>query len=532
MPTRAHRTSLRASQPHPAAEVDRDQPLPAAVRLTPSPRADEPSSPLAATPDEFARLAARAACIAAQHYAGRPDKPVYELMPGRARERLLNLELPEQGLASEAILDLFAEAVMAFDMGNQRPTFAAWVNPAAAPIGMLLDFLAGVMNPTAAKGNHAATYVEERVVGWLRELMGFPPGTDGMLVDGGSLANLHGLAAALQAACAADGWDLQRDGLAGAPWRYLVYTSAEVHSCVRKSARLLGLGEPRVIGVDARRRLDGRELAARIRADRAQGARPFCVVASAGTVNTGAIDPIEELADLCQAERLWLHVDGAYGAFGKLDPAVVHLYRGLERADSLALDPHKWLAVPNTCSCILVRDGARLAQTFGFQASYLSFETETGFGAGKRFDHMGVYQTRRFLAAKLLGVLLQLGREGLREHVARHNRLARRMTAMVDAEPELERLGEGDLTIVCFRYVPRRLRGDEARLDRLNRCLVERLQLGGRAFVSGTELDGRFVVRSCALHYDLTEADVRVIVDATLDAGREVLAELSPRGLR
>lgn len=483
------------------------------------------SSPLAMTHEEFRRMSAMAAEIAAAHVASRADRPVYEPMPDGARDRLLQLELPPRGMGAEEVLRLFADDVMPFDMGNQCPTFAAWVNPAAAPIGMLLDFLASVTNPTAAKGHHAATYVEQCVLGWLGELMGFPETAEGLLVDGGSLANLHGLAAAVQRACSDDGWDLRRDGLHGAPRRMLVYASSEAHSCVRKSTRLLGLGEPRTVGVDHRLRLDLSELRAAVRADRAAGHRPFCVVASAGTVNTGVVDPIEALADYCADQGLWLHVDGAYGAFGRLDPRVAGLYRGLTRVDSLALDPHKWLAVPNTCSCILVRDGSALRDAFGFDASYLRFDSDAGFGAGKRFDNLGVYQTRRFLAAKLLGVMLTLGREGLRDHVVRHISLARRMAAMVDAEPELERVGESDLTIVCFRYAPASLRHDEARLDRINRRLVERLQVGGRVFLSGTDVGGRFVLRSCALHFELAEADVRLMVDQARELGRRVAAE-------
>lgn len=481
---------------------------------------EEARSPLALDPDEFRSAAALAVEIAADHVEGLHRRPVYAAMPAAARERIRRLAIPRTGMSAEEVLRLFDAEVMGYPTGNQSPTFAAWVNPAAAPIGMFLDFLASVLNPTAAKGNHAATALEETAVRWLAELMGFPEGADGILVDGGSLANLHCLAAALQRACDEDGWDLQGRGLQGRTSPLTLYVSPEVHSCVRKAARLMGLGEPRVAPVGPRRRVDATALAAMVRADRAAGRRPFCVVASAGTVNTGVVDPLDELADLCAAEGLWLHVDGAYGAFGVLDPATAPLYRGLERADSLALDPHKWLAVPNTCSCALVRDGGALRAAFGFDASYLRFESEEGFGGGKRYDVMGVYQTRRFLAAKLVGVLLQLGRDGLREHVGRHIRLARRMAAMVDAEPELELVADSDLTIVCFRYVPTGFWGDEELVDRLNRRLVEAVQVGGRAFVSGTELEGRFVLRSCALHYDLREADVRAIVDEVVRTGR------------
>jgi glutamate/tyrosine decarboxylase-like PLP-dependent enzyme len=251
------------------------------------------------------------------------------------------------------------------------------------------------------------------------------------------------------------------------------------------------------------------------------------VVASAGTVNTGVIDPLDELAEFCAQEDLWLHVDGAYGAFGVLDPTVAAAYRGIERADSLALDPHKWLAVPNTCSCVLVRDGEALRAAFGFDTPYLALETEGGFGAAKRFDVLGIYQTRRFLAAKIFGVLLQLGRDGLRDHVARHIALARTMATMVAADADLELVATGDLTIVCFRFAPPELRGNDEHLNLLNREIVERVQTGGRVFVSATELDGRFVVRSCALHYALDETHISAIVDEVRTVGRQTLRERS-----
>jgi glutamate/tyrosine decarboxylase-like PLP-dependent enzyme len=483
-------------------------------------------SPLAMDPDEFRRAAELTARLAADHVEHTPDRPVYRPVPEDIARRLLHLDLPDDGVTSDDVLQFFAENVMPYDMGNQHPTFAAWVNPAAAPIGTLLDFLASVMNPSAAYGNQSANYVEQCVLRWLRDLVGFPDGAEAILVDGGSLANLHGLSAALQRACVEDGWDLNRAGLHGSPRRPVLYASREAHNCIRKSTRLLGLGEPSLVEVDADRRLRVDALADSVHADRAHGHRPFCVVASAGTVNTGVVDPLEALADFCNEEGLWLHVDGAYGAFGLLDASVAHLYRGIDRVDSLALDPHKWLAVPNTCSCIMVRDGDALREAFDFSASYLTLESPNGFGIGKRYDVLGIYQTRRFLAAKLLGVMLQLGRNGLRAHVERHVGLARRMAAIVTEEPDLELVATGDLTVVCFRFAPPNARGGEALLDVLNRTIRDRIQVRGRVFVAGTELEGRFVLRSCALHYDLDERDVQTIVAEIRDVGKEVYHEL------
>lgn len=484
-------------------------------------------SPLAMTAEEFYATSIQTAELAAVYYADRPTRPVYTAPPREVLEHLRTSALPERGLSAHEILNYFAQEIMPYDMGNQQPTFSPWVNPAAAPISMFLDHLASVMNPTSAKGLHAATEVEKLVLRWLEELIGFPSvGSGGIFVNGGSLANFHGLSAALYWASKKYGWDLQENGVQGNHPRFVIYGSREVHSCVEKSVRLLGLGLKSYhrISVDCGRRINLQELRETIANDRAAGLWPFAIVGSGGTVNTGVVDPLSSLADLCAEEDLWLHVDGAYGWPGFLDPAIAHLYGdGLARAHSLALDGHKWLAATNTCSCTLVRDKDMLAGAFGFEASYLRLIEDEGFGMGERFDMVGMYQTRHFLAAKLLGVLLQLGREGLREHIVRHTSLARYMMAQIRATSDLELLADTDLTAVCFRYAPASLSGDETRLNALNKEIVRRLMLGGeKAFVSGTDLDGRYAIRSCALHYNLNENDVHTILEVVRRVGMQV----------
>lgn len=484
-------------------------------------------SPLAMTPEEFYTASIQTAELAASYYAERPSKPVYTAPSREVLERLRTSALPEKGLPASEILNYFAREIMPYDMGNQLPTFSPWVNPAAAPISMLLDHLASVMNPTSAKGLHAATEIEKLVIRWLEDLIGFPTvGSGGIFVNGGSLANFHGLSAALYWASKKYGWDLQEDGVQGNHPRFVIYGSREVHSCVEKSVRLLGLGLKSYhrIGVDRERRIDLRELRETIARDRAAGLWPFAIVGSGGTVNTGVVDPLSALADLCAEEDLWLHVDGAYGWPGFLDERIAHRYGdGLARAHSIALDGHKWLAATNTCSCTLVRDKDMLAGAFGFEASYLRLMEDEGFGMGERFDMVGMYQTRHFLAAKLFGVLLQLGREGLREHIVRHTNLARYMMAQIEATPDLQLLADTDLTAVCFRYAPAALRGNDQRLNALNKEIVRRLMLGGeKAFVSGTDLDQRYAIRSCALHYNLNEHDIDTILDVVRRVGAQI----------
>jgi aromatic-L-amino-acid/L-tryptophan decarboxylase len=329
--------------------------------------------------DTFYQLGMYAVEIATEYLEGIPEKPVYQPMTPSERQLLLYQQLPELGRSSEALFDFFEQHILPHAMGNQHPRFAAWVNPAGAPIGMLADFLSAVMNPSAARGDHPAIYLEHCVVRWLMELIDFPiDGSSGILVGGGSVASLYCLAVARHWAAAQAGWNMRTEGLQGHHPPLVLYISEEGHSCLRKASHLLGLGEPRLIPVDAQYKMDVRALREAVSADIKQGLQPFCVVGSAGTVNTGAVDLLDELADFCAEQKLWLHVDGAYGAFGILDPNVSHLYTGLERANSVALDPHKWLATPIECSCAIVRQGELLRETFSLVPPYLRTEPDKG----------------------------------------------------------------------------------------------------------------------------------------------------------
>jgi glutamate/tyrosine decarboxylase-like PLP-dependent enzyme len=296
---------------------------------------------------------------------------------------------------------------------------------------------------------------------------------------------------------------------------------------MRKAAEVLGLGGDavRTVPVDGDLRMDVGALRAAVTADRAAGRRPFCVAASAGTVNTGAIDPLDEVASLCEAEDLWFHVDGAYGAVGAADPGLAHRYAGLGRADSLALDPHKWLSVPVECGCALVRDGRLLRDTWSLVPPYLRTEEGKGFGGLPWYSEYGFQQTRGFRALKLWMTLQHLGRSGVAALVRRHVALAQRLAAAVDAAPDLERVAPGELSVACFRYAPPRWAGDASRLDALNKRLVERIQAEGRAFLTGTLLRGRFVLRACVLHYGTTEADVDALVETVRETGALLVGE-------
>jgi aromatic-L-amino-acid/L-tryptophan decarboxylase len=476
-------------------------------------------------PDEFRRLAIRAVDLVVDHLVSMRERDVYRPMKPRERERLLTARLPDDGQPAATILERFEREVLPHPMGNGHPRFFGWVNSPPAPVGVLADLLAAAMNPSCAGGDHAAIYVERCAVRWLMDLVGFPvDGSMGLLVSGASAASLVALAAARHRAAARDGWNVRRDGLRGERRPLVLYVSAEGHSCLRKAAEILGLGSSavRVVPADEQFRMDVGALRSAIAADRAAGALPFCVAASAGTVSTGAIDPLDAIAELCESEQLWLHVDGAYGALGAVDAELTDRFAGLSRADSVALDPHKWLSVPVECGAVLVRDGALLRETFSLVPPYLRTEEGKGFGGLPWFSEYGFQQTRGFRALKLWMVLQQLGRAGIARHVARHVALARRLAAAVDAAPDLERLAPVELSIVCFRHAPTAMRDDAACLDDHNKRLMEELQAEGQVFVTGTVLRGRFALRACVLHYGTSEEDVDALVERVRHAGAVV----------
>ena len=334
------------------------------------------------------------------------------------------------------------------------------------------------------------------------------------------MASLTAIATARHAATIADGWNDREDGLQGASASMVMYLSTEAHTTMVKAAELLGIGSRQVrrVPVDRDLRMDVAALRKTIAADRAAGFRPFLVAASAGTVGTGTIDPLDELADLCAAEDLWLHVDGAIGAVGVLDERVAPLFSGMDRANSLALDPHKWLSVPVECGCILIRDAAVARDTFSLVPAYLRTEENRGIGGLPWFSEYGFQQTRGFRALKVWMTLSARGRLGLEATIRRHNDLARQLAAMVAATPELELYAEPVLSIVCFRVEVGS--GDDR--DTLNKAVMEAVQASGRAFVTQAVIGGEFWLRAAIFHFDTTGDDLVALIDTVLTVARRL----------
>jgi glutamate/tyrosine decarboxylase-like PLP-dependent enzyme len=457
----------------------------------------------------------------ADYLAELPSRPVWQPMPDALRERLLEQSLPEQGAPIEDIVATALRDIVPHGMGNGHPAFFGWVNPPPSLAGVAASLAAAAMNSATVSGDHADLYVERAAVRWLAELVGYPhePG-GGLLTSGASAATVICFAGARGRALTAAGHDLRRDGHAGCP-RLVAYAPAEAHSCVRRALELLGFGSDWIREVPlAGGRMDDEALRASIAADRAGGALPALLVGTAGSVNAGLIDPLDALADVAGDEGLWFHVDGAYGALGVLDPAIAGRYRGMERADSLALDPHKWLGVPVDSGCALVRRADDLRDVFSLIPPYLRQGAGAQVGT---FAEYGFEQTRPFRALKTWATIASRGRAGIAAQVIRADRLARELAAMVEREPELELAAEPETSIVAFRARPAGCPPE--RLETVNRALPEAVQARGRAFVTGTIFDGRETMRACILHPDTGREHLALLVAEVLAAGRELVAE-------
>ena len=476
--------------------------------------------PQALQPEAFRRLGEMALEIAARHLETVAERPIQPVPPEEVKERLLNQPLPEEGRSPEDILAFFERQVMPYSRGNGHPGFMGWVISPPAHMAVLTELPGAAMDTTCGGGHQSATYLEWCTIRWIKELLGYDlPGSHGLFVSGGSMANMTAIAAARHAAARRVGWDMRRDGMRGAP-DFTIYASQEAHACMTKAVELMGMGHGaiRSIGTDHDYRIDIDELRSTIEKDSREGSVPFCVIGSAGTVNTGAVDDLDALADLCDQNELWFHVDGAYGAFGVVDPSRADLFHGMERADSLALDPHKWLSVPFDCGCVLVRDGQTLRDCFSLIPAVIR---QVGVGD----DDLGApheysFQlSRSFRALKVWSTLSHVGAKAFRSTVSRQNALAAGLARVVEQAGDLELLAPTSLSIVCFRYAPTALAADDERLNALNKEIVTMLQAEGRVYPSNTELDGRFAIRANIFHYAADRSDLDALVQGVRGHG-------------
>jgi aromatic-L-amino-acid decarboxylase len=478
------------------------------------------------SPSDFRRIGHRLVDDLANFLEGLPSRAVSPgLTPAGARQLIAPRALPQTGSDPAALMAEATRLVTGFSLFNGHPRFMGYITSSAGPLGSLADLLASTVNPNCGSWGLSpmATLIEAQAVAWIAELVDCPAGTGGLLVSGGNMANMLGFWAAR--AAHAD-WDLRGDGVdAPGASRLVAYCSAETHTWIQKAADLSGLGTSAVrwIPVDSARRMDLSALSGHIAADRRAGLRPFLVVGTAGSVSTGAVDPLREIAALCREQRLWFHVDGAYGAPAVVAPNAPRDLEAMTDADSVAVDPHKWLYAPLEAGCALIRDPSKLRGAFSYTPAYYHFDSADATPPPNYYEY-GPQNSRSFRALKVWLLLQQVGRQGYAESIAEDIRLSQRLFELAAAEPELEAVTQA-LSITTFRYLPAGVdAGATAELNALNERILDDLQRSGRAYVSNAMIDGRFLLRACIVNFRTTEDDLRELVKAVVEIGRAIIA--------
>lgn len=435
-------------------------------------------------------------------------------------KKFLDQALPAHGQDPKEIYAEFKQYIFPYNKGNVHPRFFAWIQGTGTPMGSLADFLASGMNPNTTIGEHAAMYVDRQVINWCKELMGFPSEASGILVSGGSMANITALTVARNSAGAQQ---IRKIGLRQTESQLVLYCSAETHSCIDKAAEIIGLGSDSVrkIPVNANFEMQVDLLEQQIKADLESGLWPFAVVGTSGTVNTGAIDPLDELLEISKKYGLWFHIDGAYGALAKLDPRYESRLKAIESADSLAFDLHKWLYVPYEVGCTLIRNAKKHREAFAITPNYLLQETR-GLSAGlDSINHYGFELSRGFKALKVWMSLKEHGREKYAKLIAQNNDQALYLAELVNQHPELELTAPVAMSITCFRMTAPDQ--DETELQALNREILLRLQEEGIASPSATILHGKYTLRIANVNQRTRMEDMDLLVHEVIRIGGEIL---------
>jgi glutamate/tyrosine decarboxylase-like PLP-dependent enzyme len=468
---------------------------------------------------DFGRLVRRVGEAMTKHLNDRPTMPVNcSEVPAEIRRELGYLPLPADGMAADDILSFLEDKVMPWSMPTNHARSYGWVNTSPAPISILSDALATTLNNGLDGGDHPSILIMHSLGRWLMELSGFldadgTPNGMAILMGGGSAANLNGLTVARYWAAKRDGWNIREEGLQSKRPAMIYYTSAEAHSSVQRCVEQLGIGASnlRRIDTDDEFRMRPEALRESIENDLAAGLRPVCVVAASGSTNVGAIDPLGDIADVCEEFDLWLHVDGAYGGIVGLDPAYTEMTSALNRVNSLTLDPHKWLQVPYDCGALLVRDRRLNHENYTLVPDYLSAASTEEGNVPWPCEHM-FELTFGDRALKTWAAVARLGRDGVRDMVINCNNMARLLGKLVEKSGDLELLSPVSVSTVNFRYVPMGTSLSNEALNALNQRISDDIVDSGEAHIPTTKINGAVSLRACFLHYENCEDDVHHLI--------------------
>ena len=453
-------------------------------------------------------------------------------------KKLLNEPLPQNEKDSLLVLDECQKKIIENAVHIGSPRFLGWIVPSGTIIGAFADGIASALNQNVAlSGSGIATAVELQVIEWIKEILGYDSEAAGILVSGGSMANLTALAIARNIKA---NFDVNKEGMQHNK-NLVLYASEEVHSSIFKAVNILGIGTNNIrkVSVNERLLLDVNDLEQKIIEDRNRGNYPFAVVATAGTVNTGAIDPLNDIAHICQKYNLWFHIDAAYGGFAILSQENKRIFHGLEQADSIVVDPHKWLFIPYEAGCVLVKNPEHMTDTFSIQTDYIhSDNTKINIYDEVDFSDIGIQLSREFRALKIWMSLKQYGVKRYKQIIHQNILLSKYLEALLEESDDFTIESPANLSIVCFRYVPKSLgdeynQADQAQKDKydayfnaLNNSIVEEMRWDGRGLVSNTLLRGKYVLRVCIVNYRTKKKDIVEILEIIRIIGSKKDAEL------
>jgi glutamate/tyrosine decarboxylase-like PLP-dependent enzyme len=489
--------------------------------------------------DEFRAAGHQLIDTIADFYESLPERPVTRAeTPAEIRALLGDAKLPDRGTAAGALLEETAQMLFDHSLHNGHPRFLGYITSSAAPLGALAELLAASVNSNLGKWDLSplTSEIEAQTVRWIAELIGYPTGCGGIMSSGGNMANFLAFVAARKAR--AD-WPIREQGLYGLhgkSQRLTAYGSRETHTWIEKATDVTGLGTDAIrwIETDAQQRMRTDALEERLDADIADGCIPFIVIGTAGNVSTGAVDPLAALADICAQRKIWFHVDGAYGAPAAAQPDACDDLVALARADSVSLDPHKWLYNPIEAGCTLVRDPAALTEAFSFQPSYYRLDVDQS-EPGLNYYAMGMQNTRGFRALKVWLNLRHIGRSGYVKMIGQDIALARRLYRLAEAHDELEAIAS-HLSITNLRFIPRDLASGKDThtdyLNQLNTALLDQLQKGGETFVSNAIIDSRYTLRTCVVNFRTTQKDIDALPEIIVRVGQELDTEMRSNNTR